>query len=377
MKIVHIISNLGLGGAETSLFRLVRASTPLNIQHTIIAMKSGGIYANRLRQLGAGVIELNLNPTLAGALRLPGLARALRDLQPDVIQGWMYHGNVAASLGQALVARPAKVCWNVRQTSSRLRDDKLLTQSFILSGVPLSRFCSTIIYNSATAARQHEAYGYARAKRQIIDNGIDCDEFKPNPEGHRRLCALLRLPDSARLIGRVGRKARMKDHRSMLEAFAALARDPACNLVLAGPGMRETDAELAHWARLSGAPERVHFLGSCADIASLMPGFDVNVSSSATSEGFPNVVAEGMACGVPTIATDVGESRAILGDPSRIVQPGDPTALASCISAVLAMPRAQGLAIGQRDRDRTLQRFSIAATVHHYVDTWSADAALA
>ena len=371
LRVAHIISNLGAGGAEGSLYRLIKAIPDGSGQHTVITFKSGGVNAGLLRQHGVAVHELGTKTSVGGIWHLPGLARTLRDFRPDVVQGWMYHGNVAASLSQRFMPQPAKVCWNVRQTSSRLRDDKLLTQPLILAGAPLSKFCSQIIYNSCLSARQHERYGYASTKRRVIHNGVDCDEFKPDPGSHARLCDLLKVPSGSRLIGRIGRKAKMKDHETMFRAFAELARNPLNHLVLIGQGMDRLDSELANWATGTGAPSRVHFLGGRSNIADLMPGLDVNVSSSSTSEGFPNVIAEGMACGVPAVATDVGESLLILSDPDRIVPPGEPAALADRISRVLAMPEENRTLLGRRDRNRMLQLFSISKAVQAYHETWT------
>jgi len=371
VKVAHIISNLGGGGAETSLFRLVRALPRAEYRQTVISLSKGGVYPDRLRALGAEVIELDLRPRLGSFQDLRTLGRALERNQPDIVQGWMYHGNVLATLYQPIAARGAKVCWNVRQSSASLKDDKPLTRALIVAGGPLSRFCSRIIYNSTLSAEQHEARGYAEAKRRIIHNGIDTEEFKPDAASRERLRDLFKLPTDAVILGRFGRNTVMKDNRTLLRAFGLLAaKDRRCHLVAIGRGMSNDDPELARWASESGAAERVHFSGGHMELPALMPGFDVNVSSSGASEGFPNVVAEGMACAVPTVATDIGESRLIIGDPLRIVQPRDPAALAGAIGAVLALSAEERLAMATRDRARIGEQFSMAAMVAAYVEAW-------
>jgi len=102
-----------------------------------------------------------------------------------------------------------------------------------------------------------------------------------------------------------------------------------------------------------------------------MPGVDVTVSSSRSSEGFPNVLAEGMACGVPAVATDVGESRLIVEDASRIVPAGDASLLANAVGSVLAMTDEQRLALGMRDRTRIVEKFSARSMVAKYLETWT------
>jgi len=288
------------------------------------------------------------------------------------VQGWMYHGNVLATLGHAIAARSTKVCWNIRQTSASLGDDKLLTRGLILSGGPLSRFCCKIIYNSAIAATQHERYGYDANKRQIIHNGIDAEEFRPNSASRDRVRRLFKLPLDAIVIGRFGRFAAMKDHRTMLRAFGILAaQDPRRHLLVIGPGISPGNPDLAGWVRETGAADRVHLFGARMDLPQIMPGVDVTVSSSRSSEGFPNVLAEGMACGVPAVATDVGESRLIVEDASRIVPAGDASLLADAVGSVLAMTDEQRLALGIRDRTRIVEKFSARSMVAKYLETWT------
>ena len=101
--------------------------------------------------------------------------------------------------------------------------------------------------------------------------------------------------------------------------------------------MDTSDRELAQLAHLTGAAERVHFLGPQFKLEDLVPAFDVAVSSSRMSEGFQNVLAEAMACGVPAVSTDIGEAATIIADPARLVPRSNPDALAAAVS----MPRTR------------------------------------
>src|SRR5215510_423495 len=129
MHVVHIISNLGIGGAEIALMRLVRHQAGGPIRHSVISMLPGGPNAIRLREAGAEVIELPGTRSIAATRLLPALITTVRGLGPSLLQGWMYHGNLAAAAVRVVGSRLVPVVWGVRQTVSRLRDDKPLTRA--------------------------------------------------------------------------------------------------------------------------------------------------------------------------------------------------------------------------------------------------------
>jgi len=163
----------------------------------------------------------------------------------------------------------------------------------------------------------------------------------------------------------------MKDHATLFKAFGLLtARRPRAHLVVVGTGMEAADAELAQLAQLTGAAGRVQFLGPRRDLEELVPGFDVAVSSSRMSEGFQNVLAEAMACGVPAVSTDIGEAATIIGDPARLVPRLDPGALAAAVGAVLDLTAEQRQEMGRQDRERIVARFEIGAAAAQFEAVW-------
>jgi glycosyltransferase involved in cell wall biosynthesis len=371
MRVVHIISNLGLGGAETMLVRLVREQAGGTVEHAVISFLPGGVYAQTLRDLGAEVIEFEGTRSLRSAALLRPLGAALARARPDLVQGWMYHGNVAASLAAIVGSCRAPVLWGIRQTLERLGDNRPLTRGVILAGSALGFQPRRIVYNSTLAAEQHEAFWYPKAKRVTIYNGVDTRRFRPDAARRLRTRAGLGLPVDAEVVGRVARNDPMKDHATLFKAFALLAaRRPRAHLVVVGTGMEASDRELAQLAQLSGAAERVQFLGPRRGLEELVPGFDVAVSSSRMSEGFQNVLAEAMACGVPAVSTDIGEAATIIGDPARLVPRLDPGALAAAMGAVLDLSAEQRQEMGRQDRERIVARFEIGAAAAQFEAVW-------
>ena len=367
MRLLHVITGLGSGGAENMLVNVVRALPAPRFEHVVVPLTSGGAMRGSAEAAGARLVDFRMSRSLGGVLALRHLRRVIDDAAPDVVQGWMYHGNFAAAI--AAGGRP--VLWNVRQTLERLGDNKTTTAGVILACVPLAGRVRRVIYNSSRAALQHERHGYPASKRLLIPNGFDLARFRPSAEARASLRAALGLPAEALVVGRVARDAAMKDHATLFDAFSRiLAALPEAHLVCVGHGMTADAPHLRALAAAHGVGARLHLLGERPDVAELTAGFDIALSSSAHTEGFANVVGEAMASGVPIVATDVGEASEIVGDVRRVVAPRDAAALADRAIALLRMSAAERRAIGLADRDRIAGRYALAVIAERYATCW-------
>ncbi|GEQ99008.1 hypothetical protein JCM17844_26450 [Iodidimonas gelatinilytica] len=152
----------------------------------------------------------------------------------------------------------------------------------------------------------------------------------------------------------------MKDHKSLLQAIARL-KDQKMVFLLAG-----TQVDAGNPALSGLQDDRVYLLGERDDIADLMTVADCLVNSS-WSEAFPNVLGEAMACGLPAIATDVGESAAVLGETGLVVPPRDPEALAKALVQMKDMPQEQRIDMGKRARQRVIGAFSLSKVASDYL----------
>lgn len=370
MKVLHIISNLMSGGAEAMLSKVARASTGLGVDHSVISMIDGGPVAKELAGAGIPVHFLGTRRSFGAALRVGKIRHLVREIKPDVIQGWMYHGNLAASTSANADGRKTPVIWNVRQSLRSLRNESLLTSMVILAGAAVSRAPRAIIYNSVRAAEDHERFGYSRARRVIIPNGFDTTLFQPDLAARAALVRSLDLPDDALIVGRVANFHAHKDYPTLFAAFAGIQRtEPRAHLVLIGRGLDTGNAAFARLFAALPSAAAVHVLGERSDVVRIMPAFDVMLSSS-SAEAFPNVIGEAMACGVPTVTTDAGDCRAVLGDPGRVVLIGDSAALARKALDLLSLAHEQRVEIGARDRVRVIANYSIEKIAADYVALW-------
>ncbi|WP_347271556.1 glycosyltransferase [Rhizorhabdus histidinilytica] len=358
-RVTHIITGLQVGGAERALYNILAGGLQDYCHNQVVSLMDEGEYGPLLREAGVEVHCLGMSPGRLGLAGAAKLLRVVRLQQPDILQGWMYHGNLAASLARRLVAPRATLSWNVRTSLEGLRDAKVFTRQLIRLGRRLSRGADTIIYNSCKSRLQHEADGYAADRGRFIPNGFDTAHWRRDPEAKSSLARMLGLSADSKIIGFVGRVCAEKDLPNLFAAFERVSlQHPECHLVCVGGQIEEN-------APPSLDRSRVTFLGQRSDIARIMPGFDLFCLSSST-EGFPNVIGEAMACGVPCITTDAGDAAAIVGETGWVVPTRDPVILARALEEALVSPNAEWLRRAEAARLRIETHYALSAIVDQY-----------
>jgi len=288
-----------------------------------------------------------------------------------LVQGWMYHGNLAASVARLFSRIRAPLLWNIRATPDDILHDKASTRAVIRAGAVLSRLPQRIIYNSRRGALQHAAIGYFASSSVVIPNGFDCEIFKPSLEARLRLRQELGLRADHILVGLIARFHPMKDHATFFRAAALLsARHPNVHYVLAGHRIEPGNDEIQAMLKASGVTDRVHLLGERRDMPAINAALDIASLSSSSSEGFPNVIGEAMASGVPCVVTDVGDAAWLVGEMGRIVQRGNPAALAAAWNDLIAEGPDARRAIGARCRERVVSEFTLNRVANKYADLY-------
>lgn len=366
MSVLHLITSLATGGAELSLLKLLEGSAELREGARVISLRDLGTVGPRLAALGIPVQAAGIRgsvPTPAAAFRLRRMVRAAR---PGILQGWMYHGNLAALAARRWLGGGVPLLWNIRHSVYALAAEKPMTAHLIRLGARLSRRVDRIIYNSRLAATQHEMLGYDPSRTVVIPNGFDTERFAPGAHHRTPIRAELGLAPDTPLIGLVGRYHPMKDHATFLQAVAQVRSScPAVHAVMAGTDVTGDNPALQALMHSLGISDIVHAIGEVSDTARLTAALDLLCLSS-SSEGFPNVVGEAMAAGVPCVVTDVGDTAWLVGDTGRVVPPRSPAALAAALGAELALSATERQQRGARARARILAEFTLPAIVRRY-----------
>ena len=372
INILHIINDLSVGGAEMMLYKLLSEMDGERFNSSVISLKSGGALGNRIRALGVPVYTLKMEQALPTPASIWRLIRLLRRLGPDVIQGWMFHGNLTALLAAAVASVRVPVLWNIRQSLYSLDYEKPTTARLIRLGARLSHKPAGIIYNSRTSVAQHTAFGYQSDKAVVIHNGFDTKLFAPSTDARSSLRAELGLKEETILIGLISRYHTIKNHSNFLHAAALLKRQhPNVQLILAGSEINHDNKSLLASIRDLGLLDRVHLLGERHDMERVIGALDVAASAS-DAEGFPNVIGEAMACAVPCVVTDVSDLSWIIKGAGLIVPKNNAAAMARAFTEMVGLGAEGRRALGRAGRARVLEYFrldSVAAQYEAYYES--------
>lgn len=356
LRVCIVITGLGIGGAEHALLKLLGAFDPARAAVSLVVLGQEDALLPQFRAIGLEPVMIRLTPGRWPLGEVGRLIREVRALEPDLLQGWMYHGNLAASFLAARLGVP--VCWSVRDTPDAAHGHSRFTRMTIaLSRWYLGRVARIFNVSARSAAYCSEQLGWPAARTEVLPNGLDVRRFQPDAAVRAQVRAEIGVAAEVPLIGMVARWSPVKNHRLFLEAAArVLAEYPSVRFVLVGKGLDAANAELAAWIAELGLGAAVLLLGPRHDVERLYPAIDL-LALTSRSEGFPNVLAEAMACGVPVVSTEVGDAVEIVGEGGRIVAPD----AAAVSEALLSLLRAPDLAaIGAAARARIVERYAVA-----------------
>ncbi len=367
IRVTHVINGLERGGAESVLARLIPRLDRQAFENRVISLTGQGPIGTELLDAGISVDALGFPRSLASAVQSGRLVRTIRNGTPDIVQTWMYHSNLLGGLA-ARWAGSAPVIWNLRQSNFDPDQTKKLTLVTARVAARLSPYVPWAIVCGSYAAREvHSGLGYDTNKMLVIANGFDSEHFKPSADSRAAFRAKFGESEGSLLIGLPARYHPQKDHETFLRAAAEVAQAvPSSRFVMFGDRVDGENAELLQLVSNHGLSDRVLMTGSLADPREAYCAMDIAVSSSAFGEGTPNVIGEAMSCAVPCIATDVGDSRRLIGATGIMVPPSQPQALVQAILTLANMDDGRRRAEGQKARRRIQTAFPIDMMVRRY-----------
>ena len=363
-KILFVTTGLDQGGAERQLDNLVRYGREA-WETAVFSIRPFGVMAEALKNSGASLFTGEASSPLSLGW-LPTLRKVIRRTTPDLVVGWMYHGNLGASFSRML-GYDGRVVWNIRHSVQCLSLEKWGTRAVIRLGARLSESASRIIYNSATAAAQHERLGYGEQGRIVLPNGFDVHRFAPNESLRRKLRDSMRIAESDLLLGVVGRSHPMKNHVGWVRAFAKIADgNGAVHCLMMGVGVDDPCGPVAQEVKKAGLSNRVHLIPATNSPENIYPALDLLVLPSSFGEGISNVVGESMACGVPAAVTDVGDSPILVGDTGFVMEGTQAQDLAAGVGRSIRLGHEVLADLGRRARKRVIDHYSLEAIGKEY-----------
>jgi glycosyltransferase involved in cell wall biosynthesis len=356
------------GGAERQLVNLAFGLKQRDWDVRVICFYGIGLLRSRLEEAGVSVFTTSKRGRWDPGF-LWGLRREIRRVNPAILHSYLEPPNVtAALLGPTLPQ--TKVVWGVR-SSDMERHRYGRTYSFVSSiEARLSSIPNLIIANSRAGRDVAISRGMPAKKIEVVPNGIDVEHFRPNPETAKWFRAELQVDASTRLLGRIARFDPMKDYETFLRGVAIVNERYKIHVVCVGDAESEQGRMTKTLAEELGLSGKITWLPPRDDVAPIIQSLDMLVSSSAYGEGFSNVIAEAMACGVLVVATDVGDSAEIVHDPDMVARPRDPQALAIAMESGLKLPSDKLIGLKRRNRRRVVENFSLASMVQRTIDAY-------
>ena len=364
--VLHVITGLDTGGAETALFRLIDGSAKGRYHHRVVTLLPGGTMLPVFRKAGIDVAQVDLRRApLSSFLQL---VRILRAARPDIVQTWMYHADLVGGLA-ARLAGNRNVIWGIRTTGIAHAPRATAVVRRLCAWLS-GRVPHTIVCVADASRRSHVEKGYDSQRMVVVHNG-----FNQSPAvgalQRMTLRAQWGFDDTHVVVGNLGRFDPDKDLENFIRAAGLLApAHPELRFVMIGHRNDDERAQLDAWTAATGHAERFTLVRERADALVCLATMDVFCLSS-RNEGFPVVVGEAMTAGVPCVVTDVGDTALLVADTGMVVPREDTAALAAGLDRMLRLGPDARRALGLRGRARVHERFTVRHTLERFENVYS------
>ena len=362
LRLLFLTRSLTYGGSERQLVALAKGLWRQGVSVTVATFYPGGPLGRDIESTGVSIESLEKRARWDVLGFFWRLLRLVRRIQPTILHGYLATANILTVLLKPLFPS-AKIVWGLRASNMELERYGYVDQIQSWVECKLSHFADLIVVNSHAGFDFAARKGFPQDKMVVIPNGIDTERFVPDRLLRDKLRTEWGVGPTEILIGLVARLDPMKDHPTFLRAAAFFAREcPHVRFVCVGDGAASYREQLQALSRELGLAESLRWVGFRDDIAAVYNSLDLACSSSLFGEGFSNAIAEAMACGVPCVVTDVGDSAAIVGATGEVVPGGDPQALANGWRRLRARLRVQP-DLRAEARNRIAQHFGVASLV--------------
>lgn len=357
LDILFLAYSLDVGGTERQLVSLAKGLHARGHKVRIALFYGQGALEPEVQAVGIQLIQLRKKSRwdfLGVIWRFRNLVRMHR---PSIVYSLLSTPNILAAILKA-ICPSVFVVWGMRSSHvDYSRYDKLF---YIADRIErsLSRCADLIICNSRAGMTHVINKGFPVRKTIVVYNGIDTDKYIPNEKARKEIRAEWGIADNEFLVGVVGRLDPMKDHATFIKSAGLVARDiDDVRFVCIGGGSPSVIQMLARMTTEAGLDHRLIWVGQRIDMPAVYNALDLLCLSS-SGEGFPNVLGEAMSCGVPCVATNVGDSALIIGSLGVVVETNNPDALSKGMREMII--RARGNHFDRRAiRQRVIEHFGM------------------
>ena len=368
MRIVHVITGLGDGGAENTLFKICLNDE--SNKHIVISLKGTEKYSLLLKKAGIDVYHLEMK--FFSLIKFINLINLIKYLKGDVVQTWLIHGDLIGGLAAKLSGHK-NIIWNVRYSNLEKKRGNIINILFLNILSKLSYVIPKIIITVSKSAKKNcERLGYDKKKLKLIYNGYDLSVLKFDNYKKKIFRNKNKIKKNILLIANVARFAPMKDHMNLLKALALLKlKNKNYLCILAGTNIDKNNKILINQILQLKLKNNVKLIGKCNNIPLLMNAIDIYIQSSSYGEGFPNVVAEAMAFKTPCIVTNVGDAASVVGKTGWVIPPKNPVVLSNVLKKTfLLKDKKSWKKKCDNTRSRILQNFNLDRMMDAYRSVW-------
>ncbi len=344
-KVIHIIADLGNGGAERQLVELLR----FNPHHKLVVLKNTGIYKKELDKLKINYIELNIKSTLEVIFNFFKISKIIKSSKTMVVHAWMYNACALVSFIKLFCNLKLKLIWGIRCSNMKVKYYSWNLKVIIYLCKIISTTADYIVYNSYAGLSYHSSIGFSEKFNKVIHNGIDEKKFFFSNIKRKKLKKILGIKSDSIVIICAGRVDPMKNHFNLLEAFKKVnKRNKKTVLLLIGKGTKNFKKQ-----------EGVIALGMVQNIEEYYSVGDIIVLPSKFGEGFSNVLAEGMLCKLFPVATKVGDSQNIISNIGLTVRDISSMEIEKSLEIALNFSKKEMIGLQDRACKRIISEFSI------------------
>lgn len=355
IKIVHIITGLGSGGAENMLLKLLLNSDSGKYYHEVISLIDKGTVGPMIEEAGFKVHEINISliNIIHSVVKMAKICKSF-----DIVDTWLYHADFIGIIISKLLLKK-KLIWNIRHSNLSRKDNKIYTFLLIRLNAFLSKYVDIVTYNSNEALINHENSGYSGKTSEVTYNGFDLKKFKFDKLVREQLRKNIGIYENARVLVTVGRWYTQKDYPTLLKAIYEIKKEyDNFILIMCGVNLDTNNYELMSLIKRYNLTNTIYLLGKRTDINRILTASDIYVSSS-LGESFSNAIGEAMACQLPCVVTDVGESKNIVGNTGIVCEPRNPEALSQGLFRLLNYSDLELERLGKEARKRIEQLYDI------------------